>query len=218
MVSCTARPMVRFARLPCPKTLTPLFMPIALVPGPLQIMTGPTGIVVASTPCILNSSLHTASSAVIIQGKYSGSAPAITALIAIFSTVSSTKFGGAMATTSCGLRVVPVSMRSTRSGVGGMTGKPSVQPRVNIDSNSSSALASSTCRECNVELVKRTRSSSSKLGSTLSEPQPGRMTGRSAPRSVMPVNFCHASLLQPKVRSTSSPFSMRSSVGTVSMS
>ena len=34
---------------------------MARVPGPLQTMTGPTGMVVASTPWMLNSSVHTAS-------------------------------------------------------------------------------------------------------------------------------------------------------------
>ena len=79
-------------------------MPIARVPGPLQTITGPTGIVVASTPWTLNSSLHTASTAASTHGRYSGLHPAITALIATFSTVTSTRSGGTMATTSSGAR------------------------------------------------------------------------------------------------------------------
>ncbi len=86
------------------------------VPGPLQMITGPTGIVVASTPWMLNSSVQIASTIVITHGRYSGLHPAITALIAIFSTVTSTRSGGTTATTSSGARVVPSSMRSTRSG------------------------------------------------------------------------------------------------------
>ena len=77
-------------------------MPIARVPGPLQMMTGPTGIVVASTPWMLNSSVQTASIAAITHGRYSGLQPAITALIAIFSTVTSTRSGGTTATMSSG--------------------------------------------------------------------------------------------------------------------
>ena len=82
-------------------------MPMARVPGPLHTMTGPTGMVVASTPWMLNSSLHTASTAAITHGRYSGRQPAITALIAIFSIVTSTRSGGTIATTSSGARVVP---------------------------------------------------------------------------------------------------------------
>ena len=91
-------------------------MPIFRVPGPLHTITGPTGIVVASTPCMLNSSLQTASTAVSTQGRCSGRHPAITAAIATFSTVTSTRSGGTVATTSCGSRDVPVSMRNTRFG------------------------------------------------------------------------------------------------------
>ena len=60
----------------------PEFIPIRRVPGPLHTITGPTGIVVASSPCMLNSSVHTASTAVSTHGRYSGRQPAITAAIA----------------------------------------------------------------------------------------------------------------------------------------
>src|SRR5689334_20630419 len=116
-------------------------MPIERVPGPLQISTGATGIVVASTPCMLNASVQAASTAVITQGRYSGLQPAITAAIATFSTVTSARSGGTVATTSSGARGVPVSIASTRCSVGGTTGRPSAQPRVNIISSSSSASA-----------------------------------------------------------------------------
>ncbi len=78
-------------------------MPIARVPGPLATITGPTGIVVARTPWMLNSSLHTASTAVSTHGRYSGRQPAITAAIATFSTVTSARSGGTVATTAAGL-------------------------------------------------------------------------------------------------------------------
>ena len=193
-------------------------MPIARVPGPLQTITGPTGIVVASTPCILNSSVQIASIAAITQGKYSGRQPAITALTAIFSIVSSTKSGGAIATTSCGAREVPDNMRITRSGVGGTTGNPSVKPRLNIASNSSSASAISIRRACKLSPPNRTRSLSTMSGSTLIEPQPGRNSGNSAPRSAMPVNSRHSLRSQPAVRAVSTPFARKISVGTVSIS
>ena len=181
IVSCTARPMVMLARLPWPSTLTPLFIPIAREPGPLHTITGPTGIVVASTPCILNSSVHTAFSAAITHGRYSGRQPAMTALIAIFSTVSSTKSGGAIATMSEGASEVPLSMRITRSGVGGTTGKPSVQPRAKRASISSSSDAMETLRETSNEPSNLARSASTLSGSTLSEPQPGRKVGSPSP-------------------------------------
>ena len=100
--------MVRLARLPWPSALPPLFIPMAAGPGPLATMTGPTGMVVASTPCMLNSSLQTASTAASTQGRYSGRHPAITALMATFSTVTSIRSGGTTATTSSGARVVPL--------------------------------------------------------------------------------------------------------------
>lgn len=209
--------MVEFARLPWPSTLIPLFMPMARVPGPLHTMTGPTGIVVASTPCMLKVSLHTASSAAMTHGMYSGRQPAMTALMAIFSTVSSTRSGGQSATMSPGARVVPVSIRRTRSRVGGTTGRPSVQPRANIASNSSSAAENSTRRAVTVSPVNRARNLSTMSGSTLMEPQPGRITGRSSPRSAMPVSRRQSSRDQPNVRPVSLPSRTVMSVGTVSM-
>ena len=137
--------------------------------------------------------------------------------MATFSTVTSTRSGGTVATTSSGLRVVPSSIRSTRSSVGGTTGRPSVQPRVNIASMSSSSSASSTRRERSRPPSKRTRSSSTRSGSTLIEPQPGRMTGRSSPSPSRPVIRCQSARDQPTVRSTSTPSTTRISVGTVSM-
>ena len=72
--------------------------------GPLTMSTGPTGIVVASRPCMLNSSVHAASTAASTTGRYSGRQPASTALTATFSTVHSTRSGGTTATTSSGAR------------------------------------------------------------------------------------------------------------------
>ena len=102
--------------------------------------------VVASTPCMLNSSVQVASTAAITTGRYPGRQPAMTALTATFSTVHSTRFGGTIATTSPGRRCVPSSMRRTRASVGGTTGSPSDHPRSHIASHASSAAGTSTRR------------------------------------------------------------------------
>ena len=82
---------------------------------------------------MLNASVQAASTAVSTTGRYSGLQPAITALIATFSTVQGTRSGGAIATTSSGrARGVPSSIASTRASVGGTIGSPSVQPRSKI--------------------------------------------------------------------------------------
>ena len=64
-----------------------------------------------------------------MTGKYAGRQPAITALMARRSTVASPQLGGSWATTCWGSRLVAASMASTRSGVGGVMGRPSLQPR-----------------------------------------------------------------------------------------
>jgi hypothetical protein len=61
----------------------------------------------------------------------------MTALIASFTTVARPKLGGTSATSASRGRVVPASMRSPRSRVGGTTGRPSVTPRSNQISISS---------------------------------------------------------------------------------
>ena len=58
--SCNARPIVALARLPCPIALTPLFMPMRRAMGPSTITSGPANQVVARSPCMLNSVVHTA--------------------------------------------------------------------------------------------------------------------------------------------------------------
>ncbi len=128
MISRSARPMVALARFPAPKAPKPPFSPILSTIGPFTTMTVAAPIVVAVTPWTLNSSVQTASTAAITTGRYSGLHPAITALIAIFSTVAMPMFGGTVAITSCGSRCVPSSMRITRSGVGGTKGNPSEKP------------------------------------------------------------------------------------------
>ena len=104
-MSCSARPIVALARLPWPSALTPLFMPIALAAGPLMMTSGPEKCVVQSRPCSTNSGSSAASSTPSTTGMYSGLQPAITALIATFSTVQGARLGGISPTTSSGLRV-----------------------------------------------------------------------------------------------------------------
>ena len=124
----TARPMVAFALDPWPSADIRTFSPIRSRMGPLMIMTGDAPMVVANTPWQLNSSVHMASIAAITTGKYSGRHPARTAFTAIFSTVAGAMFGGIVATSSWESRDVPSSIRITRSGVGGTTGRPSEKP------------------------------------------------------------------------------------------
>lgn len=69
-----------------------------------------------------------ASTAARTTGKYSGRHPAMTALAATPRTVAAPCRGGITATTASGSRSTVESIAATRSGVGGMTGSPSVQP------------------------------------------------------------------------------------------
>ena len=146
-MSCSARPIVALARLPWPSALTPLFMPIALAAGPLMITSGPEKCVVQSRPCSTNSGSSAASSTPSTTGMYSGLQPAITALIATFSTVQGARLGGIRPTISSGLRSVPPSMRRMRSSVGGTTGRPSLQPRSKQASIGSSQLPTAISRD-----------------------------------------------------------------------
>src|SRR5262245_60013315 len=59
---------------------------------------------------------------------YCGKQPAMTALVAIFSTVAGAQRGGTTPITSCGFRLTAAIIWPPRSSVGGMIGKPSVQP------------------------------------------------------------------------------------------
>ena len=126
---------------------------------------------------MLNSSVHAASTAVSTTGRYSGLQPASTALMATFSTVHSTRSGGTTATTSSGARVVPASMRSTRAGVGAMTGQAVGPPRSNMASASSSSVGQLDAAAGSAPAPKRTASSSARAGSTDSDPHPGRQSG-----------------------------------------
>jgi len=99
------------ARLPWPSALIPEFIPIARVIGPLTIRIGPPEQVVQRRPCSVAIGSSAASSAANKIGMYSGLQPAITALMATFSTVHGARLGGTRPTTSSGLRLVPPSIR-----------------------------------------------------------------------------------------------------------
>ena len=70
-----------------------------------------------------------AKTAATTTGKYSGLHPAITALIAACSAVTVTSRVGTAPRTSSGSSPTVARKASTFSGVGGTTGRPSVQPR-----------------------------------------------------------------------------------------
>src|SRR5438270_12528587 len=77
-------------------------------------------------------------------GKYSGLQPAMTALVAAFSTVHSIFVAEIEMSTSSGLRrTVPMNCETT-SGRGGTIGKPSVQPRSKYASIAAKASTLST--------------------------------------------------------------------------
>ena len=89
------------------------------------------------------------STAAVTAGRYSGRQPAITLLTAIFSIVAGAHLGGTCPMISWGSRWVPVSMRSTRSRVGGTMGRPSLSLRsqnqsLTASSESSTSMISET--------------------------------------------------------------------------
>ena len=82
------------------------------------------------TACRLNAGSATASTAARITGKCSGSAPAITALTATRSTVARPSRGGEdRHQIARGAGRCPRACAATRSGVAGIMGSPSPQPR-----------------------------------------------------------------------------------------
>ena len=153
-----------------------------------------------------------ASTAAITTGRYSGLQPASTALMATFSTVTGTRFGGTSPSTSAESRAVPSSMRATRSGVGGTTGRPSLQPR----SKSASWMSSSCPRVTRRAARRSARSRSLWGGVTDREAQPGRRAGSSAPRAGSLRMLCQAARSQPSQRATSSSPEKAMRAGTIS--
>src|SRR5438034_5295467 len=128
-ISRSARPIVALARQPGPKTPAAQLMSSALRAGPLTMKSGEWKLVVADTPWRSKASSHMASTPAMTTGMYSGRQPAITALMAIFSTEARPKLGGTNAISSPASRPDPATMAPTRARVGGTTGSPSVTPR-----------------------------------------------------------------------------------------
>ena len=129
MTSLSARPIAALARCPGPKTLTPEFSPISRATGPFTMSSEAAPIVLAVIACRLNLGSDIASTAVATMAKCSGLQPAIAAFTATFSAVMTRPFVGSVASMSDGLRPAASRQADTSSGVGGMMGSPSVQPR-----------------------------------------------------------------------------------------
>ena len=106
-------------------------------------------------------------------GKYSGRQPAITAFIAAFSIVQSTKFGGIDPSISSGLREVPANMRAIRKSVGAMMGRPSVHPLSKATSAGSSNSSTSIARDRKVKSPYLRANLSGMPGSIDFDPHPG---------------------------------------------
>ena len=131
MISRSVRPIATLTAEtePGPSAQTPLFIPIRSAIGPLTITTGACGPVdiakvrspiVSGRGCTRPSRGSPASAA--------GLAPAITALAAIFSTVPMPMPGAKTPTTSSAGRPDAATIAATFSGVGGTSGRPSLQP------------------------------------------------------------------------------------------
>ena len=90
---------------------------------------GATASVVPETPTSAKAGSQIASTAAITTGRYSGRHPAITALMAIFSTVARPSRGATSATSSSRRRPLASTAAATRAAVGATTGRPSVTPR-----------------------------------------------------------------------------------------
>ena len=98
--------------------------------------------VVVWSPWMLNSGSTIASTAAMSTGMYSGKHPAITALMAIFSTVATPPSGLMYPISREASRPVAPTIRSTLSGVGGITGKPSDHPPSSMAWNTASGESS----------------------------------------------------------------------------
>ena len=120
--------MVPLARLPGPKRLLRLFCPNLLTHRPLADAQDRGAAHAEEGPTRLKTGSSMASVAARTTGKYSGRQPAITALAAAFSTVMTRRRSGSSPITSSGERPEKPINSATRAVVGGITGKPSLQP------------------------------------------------------------------------------------------
>ena len=121
--------MVAFARQPGPKQPAPPCTPISVRTGPFTTTTcaAPDRVPVVEWQFAI--SLRWARTAASTTGMYSGAHPAITALIATSSAVTVASRVGTDPTTSDPSSPAIARNVPTRSGLGGTTGRPSVQPR-----------------------------------------------------------------------------------------
>jgi hypothetical protein len=88
-----------------------------------------TASVVPDTPTRAKAGSQIASTPAITAGRYSARHPAITALMAIFSTVARPSRGATRAMSSSRARPLAATAAATRAAVAGTTGRPSVTPR-----------------------------------------------------------------------------------------
>src|SRR5437870_2470952 len=149
MISRVARPIVALARKPGPNKFPRALTPISRPTGPLTMSTGLAGFVVPWMPYRLNCLLRIAFTAVTITGKYSGLHPAITALTASVAIVASPQRGGIGPSEKDGSRSLKISIRATRSSVGGTIGIPSVQPSLANRSKIASGSSATVMRVTN---------------------------------------------------------------------
>ena len=179
--SCSARPIVALARLPCPSTLTPVFMPMRAAIGPVHDHHRP-GEVGRAQQAV---DVELVGAGRLDRGQHDRE---VLGLAAGHHGVdrrpsrrcTSTRSGGTTATTSSGARRRALAASAAPGPRwAATTGSPSVQPRSNIASDSSSRRASSTRRRRSAAR-RAGRELSGDRGSTVSEPQPGRY--RAGPR------------------------------------
>ncbi|MEU3557116.1 hypothetical protein [Streptomyces fragilis] len=104
-------------------------MPSSPATGPWTTTISVHGWVVVREPYRLKSGCRIATTATSSTGTYAGRQPAITALAASPRRVSSAPRGATGPSKASGCRVAAARKRSTRSGVGTTTGRPSVHPR-----------------------------------------------------------------------------------------
>ena len=128
ITSRSARPMVALARKPGPKQPAVQFTSSAVRAGPLTITTCAAPDSVPVVLWQLPFSCRCARTAATTTGMYSRRQPAITALIAACSAVTTTSRVGTAPSTTSGSSSAAARKSATSSGVGGTTGRPSVQP------------------------------------------------------------------------------------------
>ncbi len=123
-----ARPITAVARSELPSALKLPVAPISNRMGPFSTTSTAQPPVLAVAPCARNGSCIIAVQAVTTTGKCIGRQPAITELIASFSAVMARPRTGSMAINWSGVIIAHSRQARTSSGVGGTTGRPSVQP------------------------------------------------------------------------------------------